>query len=157
MELYLAEVNIARMLAPLDSLLMADFVANLNPINELAEKSDGFIWRLKDDTNNATSIKIYNDDFIIVNMSVWRNIETLFEYVYRSNHAEFYKRRKEWFEKMPQMHMAMWYVPINKRPAVAEAVERIEYLRKHGETPYAFSFKKKFTAEDAKDFVPVWK
>jgi hypothetical protein len=157
MELYLAEVNIARMLAPLDSLVMADFVANLNPINELAEKSEGFIWRLKDDTNNATSIKIYNDDFIIVNMSVWRNIETLFEYVYRSNHVEFYKRRKEWFEKMPQMHMAMWYVPIDKRPTVAEAVERIECLRKHGETPYAFSFKKKFTAEDAKDFVPVWK
>ena len=155
MEFYLAQVNIGRILGPIDSGVMADFVANLNPINELAEKSDGFIWRLKDDTNNATSIKIYDDDFIIVNMSVWENIETLFEYVYKSNHVEFFKRRKEWFEKMPQMHMALWYVPADKRPTVAEAVERIDYLRKHGETPYAFSFKKKFTAEEANRYVPI--
>jgi hypothetical protein len=152
MEYYLAQVNIGRILGPIDSPVMADFVANLNPINELAEKSNGFIWRLKDDTNNATSIKIYDDDFIIVNMSVWKNIETLFEYVYKSNHVEFFKRRKEWFEKMPQMHMALWYVPIDKHPTVEEAVERIDYLRAHGETPYAFSFKKKFTAEDANAF-----
>src|SRR6478735_8154955 len=144
MEFYLAEVNIARMLAPLDSPVMAEFVANLNPINELADKSEGFIWRLKDDSNNATSIKVYDDDFIIVNMSVWKNIETLFEYTYRSNHADFFKKRKNWFEKMPEMHFALWYVPIDRQPTIAEAIERLEYLRKHGETPYAFSFKKKF-------------
>jgi len=153
MEFYLAEVNIARMLAPLYSPVMTDFVANLDPINELAEKSDGYIWRLKDDSNNATSIKVYDDDFIIVNMSVWKDLDSLFEYVYRTNHVEYFKRRKEWFEKMPQMHMALWYVPVDKRPTVAEAVERIDYLRKHGETPYAFSFKKKFTAEEASRYV----
>lgn len=56
---HLAQLNIARMLAPIDSPVMADFVANLDRINQLAEKSDGFVWRLKDDTNNATSIRIF--------------------------------------------------------------------------------------------------
>lgn len=77
MEFHLAQINIARMLAPIDSPLMAEFVANLDRINAVAEKSEGFVWRLKDDTNNATSIRIYDDDFFIVNMSVWESIEGL--------------------------------------------------------------------------------
>jgi hypothetical protein len=71
MKFHLAQLNIAKMLAPIDSPIMADFVANLDTINALAEKSNGFVWRLKDDTNNATSIKIFDDDFLIVNASVW--------------------------------------------------------------------------------------
>src|SRR5436190_10799386 len=111
MEFYLAQVNIARMLAPIDSPVMEDFVANLDRINALAEASNGFVWRLKDDTNNATSIKIFDDDFLIVNMSVWENIDVLSQFVYQSDHVEIFKRRKEWFQKMPEMHMALWYVP----------------------------------------------
>ena len=144
MQFHLAQINIARMLAPIDSPIMADFVHNLDPINELAERSAGFIWRLKDDSNNATSIKIFDDDFLIVNMSVWLNTESLFDYVYKSGHVEIFKRRKEWFEKMPEMHMALWYVPEGKHPSVEAATERLTYLRKHGETPYAFGFRKKF-------------
>src|SRR5687767_6536366 len=99
MEMHLAQVNIARSLGPIDSPVMAEFVAALEPINTLAEKSEGFIWRLKDDTNNATSIKAYDDDLIIVNMSVWKNIDALFQFAYKSKHIDYFIRRSEWFEK----------------------------------------------------------
>ena len=150
----LAQVNIARMRAPIDSPVMADFVANLDHINAIAEKSVGFIWRLKDETNNATSIKVFDDDWLIVNMSVWQDVESLFQYVYQSNHVEIFKRRKEWFEKMPEMHMALWYVPAGHLPTIAEATARLIYLRTHGETPFSFGFRKRFSSEEASQFVP---
>jgi hypothetical protein len=152
MELNLAQVNVAKMLGPIDGPVMAGFVANLDPVNALAESSEGFLWRLKTDDNNATSIKMYDDDFLIVNMSVWKDIDALFKFVYNSNHVEVFKRKKEWFERMPQMHMACWYVPAGYNPTVVDAAKRLEHLRTKGETPHAFSFKKRFTAEDAAAF-----
>lgn len=149
MEFHLAQLNIARMRAPIDSPVMTDFVANLDRINGLAENSNGFVWRLKDDTNNATSIRIFDDDFLIVNMSVWESTDSLFQFVYQSDHLEIFKRRMEWFEKMPEMHMVLWYVPVGSPPSLADAVERLSHLRLHGETPYAFSFRKRFTADEA--------
>jgi hypothetical protein len=149
MKFHLAQLNIARMLAPVDSPVMADFVANLDRINAVAENSGGFVWRLKDDSNNATSIRIFEDDFLIVNLSVWQSVDALFQFVYQSDHLEIFKRRIEWFEKMPEMHMVMWYVPAGSIPSVADAVERLIYLRLQGETPFAFSFKKRFSAEQA--------
>ena len=153
MEFYLAQVNIARMLAPIDSPVMQDFVANLDRINAVAEASNGFVWRLKDDTNNATSIKIFDDDFLIVNMSVWENVDALSEFVYQSDHVEIFKRRKEWFKKMTEMHMALWYVPATHLPTVEEATERLVHLRENGETPFAFTFKKRVTMEEAISFI----
>ena len=153
MKYHLAQLNIGKILGPIDSPVMAEFVANLDPINSLAEKSPGFVWRLKDDSNNATSIKVYDDDFIIVNMSVWENVDALFQFVYQSQHTEYMKRRKEWFEKMPEMYIALWYVPSGHTPTIQEAVDRLNYLRKHGETPYAFSFRKRFTVEEASGFM----
>jgi hypothetical protein len=153
MKYHLAQLNIGKILGPIDGPVMAEFVANLDPINSLAEKSPGFVWRLKEDSNNATSIKVFDDDFIIVNMSVWENVDALFQFVYQSQHTEYVKRRKEWFEKMPEMYMALWYVPAGHAPTVQEAVERLNYLRKHGETPFAFSFKKRFTVEEAGGFM----
>ena len=155
MEFYLAQINIAKMLAPIDSPVMADFVANLDSINALAETSEGFVWRLKDESNNATAIKIFDDDFLIVNMSVWKNTEALFQFVYKSNHIEIFRRRKEWFEKMEEMHMAQWYVQAGYLPTVADAVERLNYLRNHGETPFSFSFKKRFTIEETNEFIKI--
>ena len=152
MEFHLAQVNIGKILAPIDSPLMAEFVANLDRINALAENSEGFVWRLKDDSNSATSIKVYNDDLIIVNMSVWEHLDYLFQYVYQSAHVEIFKRRKEWFEKMSEMHMVLWYVPAGHKPSVNEAVEKLNFLRKNGETPLAFTFKKRFTAEEAASY-----
>ena len=144
----LAQVNIARMLAPMDSPVMSDFVANLDPINRLAESSPGFVWRLKDDTNNATAIKVFDDEFLIINMSVWDSIDSLFNYVYKSDHVRVFKRKSEWFERMPEMHMALWYIEPGQYPTPQQAEERIAYLRTNGETPFAFSFKKRFTVED---------
>jgi hypothetical protein len=155
MEFYLAQINIAKMLAPIDSHVMADFVANLDTINALAENSEGFVWRLKDESNNATAIKIFDDNFLIVNMSVWKNPEALFQFVYQSNHVEIFKRRKEWFEKMEEMHITQWYVPASHVPTVAEAIERLNYLRNHGETPFSFSFKKRFSIEEANKFMQI--
>lgn len=141
--MYLAQLNIGRILAPIDSPIMAEFKNNLDKINKLAEESDGFIWRLKDDSNNATSIKLYDDDLMIPNMSVWRDKDSLFKYVYRTEHVEFFKRRKEWFEKMTDRHMVLWNVPIGHNPTLAEAIERLEHLRAHGESDYAFTFSKR--------------
>lgn len=148
MDFHLAQLNIGRILAPLDSPVMADFTGNLERINALAETSPGFIWRLKDDANNATSIQIYDDNRIIVNMSVWNSFDELYAYVYKSMHTEFLKRRREWFEKMGELYHVLWHVPAGHLPDVAEARERLEYLRMHGETPYAFSFKKTFSVAD---------
>jgi hypothetical protein len=149
MNYHLAQVNIAKMLAPLESPIMADFVANLDPINQLAETSEGFVWRLKDEGNNATSIKIYDDEFLLVNMSVWKDADSLFQFAFKSQHVEIFKRRSEWFDKMSQMHMALWYVPPGHYPDVNEATQRLNHIRMHGETPYAFSFKKRFSVHEA--------
>ncbi|MDH7447161.1 DUF3291 domain-containing protein [Aquimarina sp. 2201CG14-23] len=145
----LAQVNIAEMLAPINDPIMEDFVNNLDRINELAEQSQGFIWRLKGDEGNATAITVFDNLFLIINMSVWENIETLFDFVYKTAHSDILKRKKEWFHKMPRMHMAFWYVEDGHEPTPEEAKERLYYLQEHGETPYAFSFKSKFTIDDA--------
>jgi hypothetical protein len=149
MDFNLAQINIAKMLAPIDSPVMAEFVANLDGINLLAESSPGFVWRLKDDDNNATSIRAYDDDFIIVNMSVWDSAEALHNFVYGSMHVEIFKQRKKWFEKMSDMHMALWYVPKGYIPTAQDGVDRLNYLRDNGETPFAFTYRSKFSAVDA--------
>ena len=149
MKYQLAQINIAKIIAPLDNPVMKDFVDNLDRINDLAETSEGFIWRLKDESNSATNLRVFDDDMIIVNMSVWNDIDSLMNYVYKTDHAIFLRRRKEWFEKMPDAFMALWYVPEGSTPSVADAVVRLEYLKAHGETPYAFTFRKKYLPEEA--------
>lgn len=148
MKYQLAQLNIGRMLAPLDSEVMKDFVSNLDDINALAENSPGFVWRYTSEGNNATSTRIFEDDYLIVNMSVWSDMDALFDYVYKSAHVEIFKRKKEWFQKLDAMHMVMWYVPAGKIPTVQEAVERLVYLREHEATPYAFTFKKAFQVSE---------
>ena len=143
----LAQVNIAKMLAPIDDPIMADFVNNLDRINALADQSEGFVWRLQDIENNATAIKAFEDDTLIINMSVWKNMEFLFKFTYKSDHVEIFSRRKEWFSRIKDMHMVFWFVPVGHIPTPKEARERLDYVNKYGETPYAFTFKSKFTIE----------
>jgi hypothetical protein len=143
--LHLAQINIAEAKASLESPVMAGFVNNLDRINQLADKSDGFVWRLQDENGaNATQVRVFDNEFIIVNLSVWESREALFQFVYASDHVELLKKKKEWFKKMPQMHMALWYIAEGHRPSITEAIDRLEYLRTHGETPQAFTFKSKF-------------
>lgn len=151
---YLAQVNIARMIAPLDSPVMADFVDNLDRINAVAEKHEGFVWRLKGEQNDATALRVFEDDFLIINMSVWLSKEALFKFTYSSEHVAILKRKKEWFSAMKDIHMAFWYVPVAHLPTPNEAKTRLKYLNQNGETPYAFTFKSMFTPEDALHFNP---
>jgi hypothetical protein len=141
---HLAQLNIARMLAPLDSPVMADFVAQLDEINALAERSPGFVWRLVGAGNDATSLRPFPDGFIIVNLSVWESVEALKDYAYRSDHARVFKDRRKWFEKMGQAYLALWWVRVGHTPTVEEAKARLMHLREHGETPHAFTFKRIF-------------
>ena len=140
----LAQLNIARLLAPLDSGQLKDFVDGLEPINELAELAPGFIWRLKGEENNATNYRPFGDDMVIVNMSVWTDLNSLKDFVFKTVHVEYVKRRFEWFERMKIAYMVLWWIPEGHFPTVEEAKERLEYLKEHGETAYAFSFRKEF-------------
>ena len=138
---HLAQVNIARMRAPLDSPVMADFVAQLDAINALAEASPGFVWRLRGEGNDATSLRPFDDNFIIVNMSVWESLEDLRAYVYKSAHTAAMRRRREWFEQFEGAFMALWWVEAGHIPTVGEAKERLQQLEAHGPTADVFTFK----------------
>jgi hypothetical protein len=144
-KMYLAQLNIAHAIAPMDSNIMADFVNNTDRINALAEKSPGFIWRLTDEeNNNAYSIQVFDNPALLTNMSVWKDRESLFNYVYSSDHVEIFKRKKEWFANLKAMHMVLWYIDEGHIPTLAEGKERLEYLQKYGESEYAFTFKSKY-------------
>ena len=150
----LAQINIARLKAPLDSPELKDFVDNLDRINALAENSPGFVWRLKGEGNDATSLRPMGDD-VIVNMSVWRDVESLKNYVYRSAHVEILKRKREWFTRMAESHMALWWVPQGHQPTASEAAIKLRVLREKGPSPEAFTFASAsafaFAAPDAPD------
>lgn len=145
----LAQLNIARLVAPLESPALVDFVANLDRINALADDAPGFIWRLQTEDGDATGVKYFGDDFI-VNMSVWKDIQSLHDYVYRSGHIEVMRRRKEWFLKLKEAYMVLWWVPIGHVPSLEEAELKLEHLRMHGPTAQAFTFKKFFAAPGSK-------
>lgn len=143
----LAQVNIARMIAPLSDPQMAGFVARLDEINALADASPGFIWRLQTPEGNATAVQAYADDLILFNLSTWASIEDLSRFVYtsESNHRDVMKQRRRWFQRFDGPYMALWWIPQRHIPTVEEAKERLEHLRISGETQYAFSFKKSFS------------
>ncbi|MBK8024330.1 MAG: DUF3291 domain-containing protein [Chloroflexi bacterium] len=147
---YLAELNIARLLAPMDDPQIADFKNALAEINGLAEVSPGFVWRLKDDSGNATGIQVYDDPLLIVNLTVWETVDDLFRYTYSSDHVDFFRRRGEWFGKLGTSSFALWWQPADSMPpALDDAKTRLDHLAAHGPTPYAFTFKKRFTVEEA--------
>jgi hypothetical protein len=137
---HLAQINIARMLAPIDDPIMAEFVAQLGPVNALADSTPGFVWRLQTEDGDATSLKVYDDDMIIINLTVWESVEALREFVYKGPHHGVLRDRKRWFEKFDGSYTTLWWVPAGHIPDTEEARERLEHLRAHGETEYAFSF-----------------
>ena len=143
---HLAQINIARMHAPLDDPLMAGFVAQLDPVNALADQSPGFVWRLQDEAGDATSIRVFDDDRILVNMSVWETMEALRDYVYRSGHLGVLRDRKRWFEPPDGPYLALWWIPAGHVPTPEEGRQHLDHLRRHGPTPEAFTFKSLFPA-----------
>ncbi|MEV8097515.1 DUF3291 domain-containing protein [Kitasatospora sp. NPDC085879] len=144
----LAQLNIARLLAPLDSPQLADFVSALDPVNAAADRADGFVWRLVEGDGNATDARIYGDDWLIVNMSVWRDPAALQAYVYAPEHREVLRRRREWFAHVAEAMTVLWWVPAGHRPTVAEAEQRLDLLRAEGPTAEAFTLRATFPAPD---------
>jgi hypothetical protein len=140
----LAQVNIMRLRAPLDSAELAPFVAALDPVNALAEQAPGFVWRLEAADGNSTSIRIFDDPTLIVNMSTWRSLEALTDYVYRTAHTGIMRRRREFALPIPEAYLALWWVPRGHAPTIAEAEDRLRHLRAHGPTPFAFGVRRPF-------------
>jgi len=140
----LAQINIGRFVAPIDDPRMADFVAQLDPINALAERSPGFVWRLQSESGNATDIPYNDDPLMAVNMSVWESIEALEDYVYASRHMGPLRDRAKWFEKLDKPYYCLWWVPAGHIPTVAEGRERLEHYQEHGATPFSFWFSQRF-------------
>lgn len=146
MNYQLAQINVARLIAPIDDPKIAEFVSQLDLINGVADQAPGFVWRLQSSSGNATDIAYNDDPFVIVNMSVWASLEALRSFAYRSDHARVFRDRAKWFEKMDKPNYCLWWVPAGHRPSVAEGRERLEHYQRYGSTPYAFWFSQHFPA-----------
>ena len=148
MEYHLAQLNIARLQAPLESPQLAGFVAALEPVNALADGAPGFVWRLQTDEGDATSIRPFDDDMLLVNMSVWESLESLAAFVYRSDHKDVMRRRRQWFDRADEVYLVLWWVPAGTAPTVEDAKARLETLRRVGPSAEAFTFRVPFPAPD---------
>jgi len=144
---HLAQYNVAKLVATLDDPRLADFIANLDRINQLGDRSPGFVWRHQNSDGNSTGTRVGDDPLVVINFTVWESIEALFEYTYHSDHVEVFRRRREWFEDHGGKHyLVMWWIPAGHIPYVHEAEERLAHLHAYGPTPHAFTFKERFPA-----------
>jgi hypothetical protein len=141
---HLAQLNIARFKYAPEDPGLADFMAALDPINALADSSPGFVWRLQDESGNATGINAFDDPMTLVNMSVWEDVDSLYEFVYRSPHIGIMRRRAEWTQRMEEAHMVLWWIPEDHIPTLDEAKGKLDLLRGTGPTPEAFTFRDRF-------------
>jgi heme-degrading monooxygenase HmoA len=141
---HLAQVNLATLRAPLDDPALAGFVAELEPVNALADGHPGFVWRLQTEDGDATAIRPFDDERVMVNLSVWESLEALRGFVYAGRHLEVLRRRREWFHRMDDPIVALWWVPAGTVPTVAEAKERLGLLARLGPTAGAFTFRAPF-------------
>jgi hypothetical protein len=152
---HLAQLNIGRMVAPTTAPEVAEFMAALDPINELAEATPGFVWRLQTDAGNATDIHAFDDPLLLLNMSVWESIEALRAFTYASAHTDVLRRRREWFERLAEAHLVLWWVPAGHVPSIGEALDRLDRLRRGGPTPAAFTFRVPFEPDAARPGDPL--
>jgi hypothetical protein len=143
-EWHLAQINIGRLAAPQDDPRVRPFIEALDQINALAEQSPGFVWRLTGDGNDAMDVRYAPDPLLAVNMSVWRDAESLFDYVYKSAHTPFMARRREFFERFDGVYQALWWVRAGHRPTVEEGISKLWLIERFGPSPQAFTFKARF-------------
>ena len=146
-DFHLAQLNIGRLRHPIEAPESAGFADALDEINALAEAAPGYVWRLCDESGNATAFDFRDDPLWALNLTVWESVEALREYTYRTDHAGYLRRRREWFEPHDRPHLVMWWIPAGTTPTIAEAVERLERLEAEGPTPEAFTFARRFTAD----------
>jgi Domain of unknown function (DUF3291) len=148
MKYNLAQINISKSKGLPDSPVMAAFMEKIDDVNAIAEGSTGFIWRLKSDDGNATSIQIFEDELIIVNMSVWESFEAFKGFVFNGLHAAMMRSRNEWFEKSDFSNLALWWIPEGHIPNTDEAKSKLEKIAAEGDTQEAFRFKNIFKAPE---------
>ena len=142
--MHVAQLNVGRLRAPMGDPIIEDFRRNLWRVNRLAELSPGYVWRLQDESGDATSIKPFGDDLEIINLTVWESVEALADFTYRSAHVELLRRRRDFFEVPSKPILCLWWIPEGTVPTVDEAVARLEHLRARGPTPTAFTFRQRF-------------
>jgi len=141
----IAQLNVARMVAPLESPELAGFVSALEPLNAVADAAPGFVWRLQTEEGDATAIRPFDDDMILINMSVWESVEALREFVYKSSHRDVLRDRRQWFEQHTgDLYLVLWWVPVGTIPTMDEAKARLELLQGSGPTADAFTFRETF-------------
>jgi hypothetical protein len=145
---HLAQANIGRIRAPMDDPIMEGFRSQLEPINALADRSEGFIWRLQTEAGDATALRPFDDERMLINMSVWDSFESLQQFVYRSRHIGPLRDRKLWFEPLEGPILVLWWIPAGHIPTVEEAKSRLALLAADGPTPQAFTFRQPFAAPD---------
>ena len=146
---HLAQANVGRIRAPIDHPIMEGFRTQLDPINALADRTPGFVWRLQTEDGNAMAIRPDPVDALMaINMSVWESMESLQQFVYKSAHVAPLRDRKQWFEPMEGPILVCWWVPAGHIPTVAEALDRLKHLKEHGPTAHAFTFRTPFPAPD---------
>lgn len=145
----IAQVNVGIIVDTMDSEAMYGFASRLDEINALADGAPGFVWRLKSsDGNDATSIHVFDDPYLLINMSVWESVDALFEFTYKSAHTELIRQRRDWFHKMSTPFMALWWIPEGHIPNTDEAKAKLEHLKIHGVMPHAFTFKQRYSVEE---------
>lgn len=144
----LAQINVAYLKAPLDSPELRDFVDNLARLNAMADAADGFRWRLQTEEGDASGLRPMGPE-VLINVSVWRDLDALMDYAFRSEHAEFIRRRREWFVRTDRAYAALWWVPQGHRPDASEAVAALMHLQTHGPSPRAFTFKDRYPPPSA--------
>ncbi len=146
--MHLAQLNVSLPVAPLTEPELAGFVAALEPVNALADTAPGFVWRLQTEDGDATAVRGFGDDRLIVNMTVWTSVEALGAFVYSGLHREVLARRREWFVPTRETFQVLWWVADGHRPTITEAEDRLAHLREHGPTARAFTFRTPFPAPD---------
>jgi heme-degrading monooxygenase HmoA len=140
---HLAQVNIGLPLEPLESERLRGFVDMLEPINALADAAPGFVWRLQTEDGDATAIRAFEDERLIINMSVWESLESYTAFVFGAEHSAVMRQRRQWFVPM-QVYTAAWWLPAGTRPTPADAVVRLDLLTRLGPTADAFTVKRPF-------------
>ncbi len=138
--MHVAELNIVHRRYELDDPRFADFINNLDRINALAERSPGFVWRLKDDSGTSIRIETGDDPTLLPNLSVWESMEALYRFTFQTVHARIYDRRLEWFDPHAEAHFVMWYVPVGHQPSLDEAFAQLGALQQHGPTERVFGW-----------------
>jgi hypothetical protein len=148
MKMHIAQLNISFVRAPKDDPVFADFVSELDHINSQADASPGFVWRLAEEDDGVESQRVFDNEKILVNMSVWESAETLRSFVYQGDHASILRKRRKWFKQHVKAYIVLWWISAGHRPSLEEAKQKLDLLLNNGPSSDAFSLSEPFP-EDA--------